>query len=142
MSRSENIMSLGSADRENAIGGNLLRRLKSFIISARQDKAACRARRVLLIMIVLWIVSMFDLIFTLLAKNLGDFVEMNPIAAQFIEHPILLIFFKILAVAFASVIILKFRRRRMTEVSCWCLFVVYVILSGIWWIYYAVHPHY
>jgi len=142
MARSENIMSLGTADRENAIGEGLFKRLKSIIVSARKDKIACRARRVLLILIVLWIISIFDLVFTLLAKNLGDFVEMNPIAAQFIEHPVLLIFFKILAVAFASVIIIKYRRRRMTEVSCWCIFVVYTVLSGIWWVYYFVRPHY
>lgn len=140
MERSENIMSLGSADRDSAVGG-WGRRFWCFISTMRKDKDACRARRVLLILIMLWIVNGFDLVFTLLAKDLDEFVEMNPIAARFIDNPFLLVSFKIIAVAFASIIILKYRRRRMTEVSCWCLFIVYLVLSGIWWLYYSLNPH-
>ena len=106
---------------------------------ARNDSSARRARRVTLMLILLWIANAFDLVFTLLAVRTGGFIEANPVAAPLLNSDGLLITFKILAVLFASIIILKFRRRLLTEIGCWVLCPTYILLSARWWIYFFQH---
>ncbi len=107
-------------------------RLWRWVRHARGNPVARRSRRVILMLILLWIANAFDLIFTLLAAKVGGFEEANPIAAPLLNDPALLATFKILAVLFASIIILKFRRRLLTEIGCWGLCLTYTLLS-IWW---------
>lgn len=90
-------------------------------------------------LILLWIANAFDLVFTLLAVRVGGFEEVNPIAAPLLNDAVLLATFKILAVLFASIIILKFRKRLLTEIGCWGLCLTYTLLSTRWWIYYFAH---
>lgn len=106
---------------------------------ARSNPSASRARRVILILVLLWIANAFDLTFTLLAIRAGGFEEGNPIAAPLLNDPGLLTAFKLLTVLFASIIILKFRRRRLTEIGCWGLCLTYILVSTMWWIYYFSH---
>ena len=106
---------------------------------ARNDPSARRARRVILTLVLLWVANAFDLIFTLLAIRVGGFEEANPIAEPLLNNAGLLVTFKILAVLFASIIILKFRKRLLTEIGCWGLCLTYTLLSARWWIYYFQH---
>ena len=114
-------------------------RLWRWIKQARGDPGARRARRVTLILVLLWVANAFDLVFTLLAVRVGGFEEANPIAAPLLNSAGLLVTFKILAVLFASIIILKFRRRLLTEIGCWGLCITYTLVSARWWIYYFTH---
>ena len=114
-------------------------RLWRWFKQAREDPYARRSRRVTLILVMLWIVNAFDLVFTLLAVKAGGFIEANPIAAPLMNDVALLVIFKILVVAMASIIILKFRKRLFTEIGCWGLFLTYTLLSAIWWLYYFSH---
>ncbi|MCD4699135.1 MAG: DUF5658 family protein [Phycisphaerae bacterium] len=114
-------------------------RLWRWVEHARNDPSAKRGRRVTLILVLLWIASAFDLVFTLLAVRTGGFEEGNPIAAPLLNDTGLLVAFKILAMLFASIIIFKFRKRFLTEVGCWGLFLTYMLLSAMWWIYYFSH---
>lgn len=129
-------ISSGNTWSESARGRH---RLWLWFKGARSNPSACRARRVTLILILLWIANAFDLAFTLLAVRTGGFEEGNPIAAPLLDNPGLLTTFKLLTVLFASIIIFKFRRRLLTEIGCWGLFLTYVLLSTRWWFYYFSH---
>jgi len=118
----------------------LRRRLWAWLHVARHDRRARRARRVALLVVLLWIVSAFDLVFTLTAHQTGQFEELNPIAARLLDRPALLVAFKVGLVTFASCILLAFRRRLPAEVACWTLAAAYAALSGVWKLYYLI-PH-
>ncbi|KKL70816.1 hypothetical protein LCGC14_2101110, partial [marine sediment metagenome] len=56
---------------------------------------------------------------------------------RLIDTPVALVAFKCFFVALASVIIFRFRTRRFTEGSCWCVSAVYSMLVGVWWQYFS-----
>jgi len=91
-----------------------------------------RSRRVFLLLVLLWLLNGFDLLFTIMAGDLPHFNEANPIAAGMFDHPYALIAFKVGAVAFASTILILFRRHRTAELACWCVCTVYMALSFLW----------
>ena len=101
------------------------------------DPAARRARRVILLLAVLWVLNAFDLACTITAQNIGYFDELNPFAQQILDRPHELTVFKIGAVFFASVVLFTYRRLRLVELSCWALVAVYVALSLIWVRYFV-----
>ncbi len=113
-----------------------LRRAAARVQSARRDPHASRGRRVVLLLLLLWIANGFDLAFTLLASRAGGFVEANPLAAGLLGNPAGLVAYKAALVGMASIVLLLFRTRRLTEVCCWGLCVAYVGLAGLWWTYY------
>ena len=105
---------------------------------ARSDARASRARRVVLMVLFIWIVSAFDLTFTMLAHKLGGFKELNPMARHLLDKSEVLITYKVTMVFAASLIFLAFRRRRFTEIGCWGMAVVHTILAFLWAGYYTV----
>jgi len=111
--------------------------LKDALRRARNDVLACRSRRVVLMLVLLWILSGFDLVFTLLAQQIGDFREANPVARELLASPALLVAFKVSTLMYASAILLVLRRHWLTELGCWCLSVVYTGLSFAWFVYYT-----
>ena len=96
-----------------------------------------RSRRVLLLLVLIWMLNGFDLAFTLLANEIGGFHEANPFARPFLRASESLIAFKLASVAVASAILIAFRRRVVTEVACWLLCVVYTVLAFMWVTYYS-----
>ncbi len=102
----------------------------------RRQKLAARARRVVLLLMMIWILGLADLFFTLQACDIGGFVEANPVVAQILHAPQLLIVFKLALLTFASVIFYHTRRRKLTEFSCWGLGVVHFLLAVVWLLYY------
>ncbi len=100
------------------------------------DAARVRGHRVILLLILVWIVGMFDLMFTLLAMDLGNFIEANPIAASFIHDTEAIVAFKICALGLATVILLKFRRHRFTELCSWIICAAHTLLAFVWMGYY------
>lgn len=110
--------------------------LRAHLGALARAARARRARRVTLLLIGTWVVSAFDLLFTLLAADHRRFVELNPIAASIIGNTTALVAYKILIVAVGSVILLKYRTRVLTEIGCWSVCAVYLVLAGIWWKFY------
>ena len=96
-----------------------------------------RARRVVLILVLIWMVSIFDLAFTLTGVDIGFFVELNPVARAFMSTSAGLTAFKLALVGLATAILFVLRRRLVTEVACWGLFIVHTALAFTWWEYYA-----
>jgi hypothetical protein len=99
-----------------------------------------RTRRIALVLILVWIVGVFDLVFTLTALRLGGFQEANPLARQFIDSPAMLATFKFATLAYATPILLVFSRRRLTEIGCWVVGIVHVALAFLWLAYYHLAP--
>ena len=104
----------------------------------RADAAACRGRRVVLMVVFIWIVSVFDLTFTMLAHKMGGFRELNPVARNLLDSSDALIIWKVATVLAASLVFLVLRRRRVTEVGCWGLAVVHTVLAFLWAGYYTI----
>ena len=106
---------------------------------APADAIAGRARRVVLMIIFIWILNIFDLSLTILAHEVGGFREVNPIARGLLNVSAKLVFFKLSTVTLATAILLAFRRHRLTEFACWGLCCVYTALAFRWMAYYAGH---
>ncbi|HET6427657.1 MAG TPA: DUF5658 family protein [Phycisphaerae bacterium] len=113
-------------------------RARRAVRTARGQAHARRARRVALILIFVWIVNLFDLVFTLIACELGGFRELNPLVHEVLHKSEQLILYKVSTVFAATLIIWAFRRRRITEIACWGLSVVYTVLAFLWTSYYAI----
>lgn len=111
--------------------------LKQIVREARADPGARRARRVILILILIWILNFFDLLFTLLAHRIGGFKELNPMVRDLVDSTDGLILYKLATLLAGSTIILAFRRHRVTEVGCWGLAAVYTALAFLWVTYFA-----
>jgi len=105
----------------------------------RRDSRASRARRVLLMLIFLWMLNIFDLVFTMLAQKIGHFEELNPLARGLLGSPAMLVAFKLTMLSFATCVFFILRRRVLTEVACWCVTALYVALSVVWLRYYYAH---
>lgn len=97
---------------------------------------ASRGRRVLAALIVVWLLSVFDLVFTILAHRIGGFRELNPIAARLLRQSGWLALFKFATVATGSGILLLFRRRLISEIAAWLVCAIYVVLAWMWIHYY------
>lgn len=98
-------------------------------------RAEKRARRVVLLLVMLWILNGFDLALTVICTStpeLDRFAEANPIARYFLEQPGAVISFKLGALAFASTVLFMLRRRVVAELGCWLLCAVYVALAFHW----------
>ena len=108
------------------------------IRAVRADADACRARRVVLMVVFIWIVSVFDLTFTMLAHKLGGFRELNPVARSLLDSSDALIIWKVATVLAASLVFLALRKRRVTEIGCWGLAIVHTILAFLWAAYYTI----
>ena len=101
--------------------------------------AGRRARRVLVLLAGIWILNVFDLVFTITAHRIGGLRELNPLARLLLGAPAILVVFKSILVAAGSALLIVFRRRRLAEIGCWCVFAVYTVLAFIWMSYYAHH---
>ena len=95
-----------------------------------------RGRRVVLLLGLTSIINVFDLAYTLLARDHEFFREMNPIGQAMLGHPTALIAFKTVPLVFAALIVLRARTRLLTEVLAWMICAVYAALACAWWRFY------
>lgn len=97
-----------------------------------------RPRRVIGLLLVIWTLNIADLSFTLQEADQRLFRELNPVAAHIIHGPpVLLIAYKLTLVVMASSILIRLRRHRVVELSCWFLLAVYGYVGIRWNIYYG-----
>ena len=107
------------------------------LAAPRRGEVLPRPRRVVFLLAIIWVIGLSDLVFTLLARDLGHFAESNPIAAGMIQATVVLVIFKLTALILASAIFLRFRHHRFTELSCWCMCTVHLALALTWLSYYS-----
>lgn len=98
----------------------------------RQAVRTTRPRRVIGLLIILWVLNIFDLAYTIPAHRTGHLHELNPIARDLLDSPWVLAGFKLLAVSASTVILVYLRRLRLAELAAWFLCLVYVALAIRW----------
>ena len=94
----------------------------------------------MLMVVLIWIVGVFDFVFTVMAVRIGGFEEANPLARQFIHSPLMLAVFKFSTLSVATAVLVAFSRRRLTEFGCWFLAAAYAALAVVWLVYYGLRP--
>lgn len=96
-----------------------------------------RRRRVLLLLTGMWLLHAFDLAFTLVANLLGNFVELNPIAAPLLAMPwYFLVTYKCVLLLIGTVLLTVTARHWVSELSTWFLFSVSLYVAVRWHVYY------
>lgn len=96
-----------------------------------------RSRRILLTLAGVWIISVFDLFFTLNEAMSANFVELNPVAATLLHGPPNIVAaFKFGLLGGATVILLALRRHFIAELACWFLLATKVYVAVRWFSYY------
>jgi len=106
---------------------------------AREGKArrwSARSRRIVLLLAAIWMINLFDLTFTVLAHNTGNFVEANPIARALLDNRPALLAFKLGAMVIATGILVCLRRHWLAELGCWFLCGAFATLAFMWLVYY------
>ena len=105
-----------------------------------------RPRRVLAMLIVLWLLNICDLLFTLWAHELGGFLEVNPVAQNFMATGLLnnLVAYKLTLCLAGSLLLFRVRHHPLSEVGCLAGLGIYGYVSWLWLAYYqwaaAEHP--
>ncbi len=85
-----------------------------------------------------WLLSVFDLAFTLAARSMNVLIEMNPIAGWVLEHhgDWAVVVYKVTLMAAGTAILVVYRQRKCAESAAWFLILVYSLLSVHWYSYY------
>lgn len=95
--------------------------------------AESRARRVILLVIGIWILNAFDLVLTILSHEQGLLQEGNPIARWILDLGTpSVVLFKIGLVMIGSYPLLRFRAARITELGTLVILVAYALLAVHW----------
>jgi hypothetical protein len=101
---------------------------------------SARGRRVLYLLIGVWMLNLFDLTLTLRAWADGMMHEENPLARSLLEQdPAALLIFKLLIVAGATAILFNFRRFRCAEIASTVVLVVYTGVALQWKLCYELY---
>ncbi len=103
----------------------------------RFGRALTRPRRVLLALAAVWVVSAFDLYFTLQERAATHFVELNPLARALLDGPPWVVAtFKFGLLVFGSGILIALRRYSVTEWAAWFLLAVKIYVGVRWLAYF------
>jgi hypothetical protein len=113
------------------------RRWAPYVAGGRWWLFATRPRRVVFALGLIWILNVFDVVFTLLAFRIGEFREGNPLAREFVYAGESLIAYKVMTVGLASLLLILLWRRKLTEIACWAGFGGYLLLSVLWAAYFS-----
>lgn len=97
----------------------------------------CRSRRVALALAAVWVLSAFDLGFTLHQARSSHFVEKNPLAARLLHaSPLVLAAYKFALLGAATLILASLRGYAVAELASWFLLATCFYVGVRWYIYY------
>ena len=92
-----------------------------------------RAHRVLCLLGGVWLISAFDIVLTVSAHRLGLLDEENPIAARLLLHsPYVVLLYKSVLVAFASTVLVVYRRQLLAEIVAGGILFIYGLVAIQW----------
>ncbi len=117
---------------------SVLTRLLDWYDYHRRDPIRFRGLRVLAMIVALWAMNIMDLHLTLVAINMGNFYEVNPIARHFVNDPASLVLFKISLVTLSTALLFLLRVHRSAEMACLIMTGIYTALMVLWGIYFHV----
>jgi hypothetical protein len=89
-------------------------------------------RQVVRLVLVIVALSVHDLVCTLCAHDLGNFRELNPLAAPLLSHGPTVVAFKLSLTLGAAIVFLVARSRRLVQIGSWWMGVVYTVLILRW----------
>ena len=92
-----------------------------------------RPHRVFALLTLVWIAQIADLLFTIVAHKQGLLTELNPLGVWALRYgPAGVVAFKIVLLAFGSIILWLYRRRAAAECMLWLVVAVCFGLSLRW----------
>ena len=98
----------------------------------------CRTRRVIVLLAGIVVLSLADLVITMVHLRSTGMAEANPIARFVIgasQSPLSLICFKALSVMICVVLLYKVRKTLQGEIAAWCALLILAGLSLMWFHY-------
>ncbi len=99
-----------------------------------------RGHRVWCLLAGLWLINVFDLLLTLQAYEQGLLQEANPVARRLLPlGPHVLAVFKLTLVGGASLVLLRYRRVFLAEVTAWTMLLLYVAVAVRWRLCYELY---
>lgn len=93
------------------------------------SQALLMTRRCVLLIVVL---SLLDLVWTVIAWNSGQMRELNPVGQHLITDPALLVGFKVTATLIGAGILLTLKRYRGAQLASWWMCLVLTVLTFRW----------
>ena len=93
-----------------------------------------RSRRCAELLIIIWIISLADLVFTIWAHAFTPFRELNPIAGAMLQNNLVpsLVIYKLLVNVIGSLIFWRLRDHTRAEAGLWFVMITYVALAFRW----------
>jgi hypothetical protein len=82
--------------------------------------------------VMIGLLSAFDLVCTLVAHFAGGFIEVNPMADSLLSRPVLLVVFKVAMTAVAAAILLRLKRYQGSQVASWWICLLLTLLTCRW----------
>ncbi|MFH1747066.1 MAG: DUF5658 family protein [Planctomycetota bacterium] len=95
-----------------------------------------RSTRITLVLAIVGVLHVFDLAFTQNQLSCDGFVEVNCLAANFIETPVGLMLYKAGMFGLGALVLCLVRRHWQTEVGVWFLLAISVGLMAWWGLYF------
>jgi Domain of unknown function (DUF5658) len=83
-------------------------------------------------LLIVGMLSVVDLIWTMVAAQSGSMRELNPIGNHLIQNPMLLVTFKVSLVGFAIVVLYRLHTRPIAQVASWWSCLVLTLLTARW----------
>lgn len=113
--------------------GHLLTHRPPVDVKPFETDASPLALRVLSYSLVLVVIySAIDLVWTILAYQAGEMLELNPIGSQLIDEPLKLIAFKGGATGLAVGLLFCLRKYRKAQLAAWWICLVCTLLTARW----------
>lgn len=92
-------------------------------------------RATMISVVLVAVLSSLDLIWTLLASQAGQMLELNPIASHFIHDPLSLIAFKASATLLGCGLLYALRRHSRAQLASWWMCLVCTMLTFRWLVF-------
>ncbi|MHC4179099.1 MAG: DUF5658 family protein [Planctomycetota bacterium] len=103
-------------------------------IGGSADGVTLVLRNIVLVVLL----SVFDLACTLIAQRSGGFWELNPLGNSLMANPVALVTFKLALLAGSAAILVTFRRRCAAQIASWWLCLLCTILTLRWATYNSI----
>lgn len=100
------------------------------VAPSRRRRDLCRATVIFLVMVI--VLSMLDLVWTLLASQAGQMNELNPIGRRLMDNPLQLTTFKMVATLFSCGLLMWLRKHPRAQLASWWLCLICTLLTFRW----------
>lgn len=111
---------------------------RSIVAEQREDYAPQVTRSVEVALLLMAVMSVIDLVWTILAGQAGEMREVNPLAAGLIESPLQLVALKVVGTGLGCGILYCWRTQKQVQNATWWMCLVCVLLTFRWVVFDSV----